>query len=121
MLLTVRRGQPGLYCFEPSGLDWETTDGMHPLDGFFGVWEIVDTVGLTEDGLGFLGGAARLPGTCGRLDEGDSVPAPCVTHTNEDGLVLAGDEDIVFFEDGHAVVSENGHHAVVGSLTYAHE
>jgi hypothetical protein len=104
MLLTVRRGQPGLYCFEPSGLDWETTDGMHPLDG-----------------LGFLGGAARLPGTCGRLDEGDSVPAPCVTHTNEDGLVLAGDEDIVFFEDGHAVVSENGHHAVVGSLTYAHE
>ena len=44
-----------------------------------------------------------------------------IRYTDEDGLVLAGDEDIVFFEDGHAVVSENGHHAVVGSLAYAHE
>jgi hypothetical protein len=33
---------------EPSQFYWVTTYGMHPFDGLFGRWEIVDAVGLLE-------------------------------------------------------------------------
>ena len=41
---------------ETYGLDWIATNRMHPLDGLFGGWEIVNTVGLAQSFWEFLDG-----------------------------------------------------------------
>ena len=51
----------GLHGLDPCGLDWVTTHCMHPLDGLFGGWEIVNAVGLAHRLLGLFGWAAGLP------------------------------------------------------------
>ena len=44
----------GLNSLEPSGFNRVTTDCVHPFDGMFSGGEVVDTVGLAEDGACLL-------------------------------------------------------------------
>ena len=70
---------------------------MHPFDGLFGGWEIVDTVVLSECFLRLFGWTSRLP-LSPLLHQRYSVSSVAISYSNKDGFALACDEHIFFLE-----------------------
>jgi hypothetical protein len=93
---------------------------MEPLDGLFGGRQVIDTVGLLENGFGSLGWVSGSP-VVTVLGERDTIPTVVVANPYQDGFTLAGDEDIVFLMDGDTVCCKDGDGAIVGQFAYAHE
>jgi hypothetical protein len=84
--------------FEPSKFYWVTTYGMHPFDGLFGGWEIVDTVGLSECFSCLFGWMSWLPLSL-LLHQWYLVSSVAISYFNKDEFALAGDEYVFFLID----------------------
>jgi hypothetical protein len=110
----------GVDGFDPRGSYWVSTDGMHPLDGLFCGWEVIDAVGLAEGSACFRGWGPGLPLTA-VLDEWYAVAAVFVADSYEEGFAVAGDEHIGFFVDGDSIFGEYGHGAIISGFSYTHE
>jgi hypothetical protein len=93
---------------------------MHPLDGLFGGWQIIDTVGLQECSPCFCGRALRLPVSV-MLLERDTIAATLITCPNEDWCTLARDKDIVFVIHLNIIFGENGDGAGIRRVPHTHE
>ncbi len=92
---------------EPSQFYWVTTYGMHPFDGLFGRWEIVDAVGLLEYFPCLFGWTPRLP-LSPLLHQRYLVSSMTISNSDEDGFAFACNEDVFFFE------------YIVGCLAHTH-
>ena len=55
------------------------------------------------------------------LDEWDAVAAVSVSCSNEEGVTLASDEDVLVFVDGYARLGEDGNGAVIACFADTHE
>jgi len=105
---------------EPNGLHRVATDGVHPFDGLFHGWKVVDAVGLAEDGACLFGWGPGLP-LSAVLDEQYAVAAMFVVDSDEERLTMAGDEHIGFFMYGDSVLGEDGHGTIIGGVSNTHE
>ena len=54
------------------------------------------------------------------LDKRDTISAVLITDPKQNGLALAGDEDVGFFVDSDAVLGEDGDGAVISCFADAH-
>ena len=72
-----------------------------------------------EGRTSFLGGHSGLP-LSALLDKRDTISAVPIMDPKQNGLALAGDEDIGFFVDGDAVLGEDGDGAVISCFANAH-
>jgi hypothetical protein len=106
--------------FEPCGPYWVATDGVHPFDGLFCGWKVIDAVGLAEGSACLFGWGPRLP-LSAVLDERYTVAAMFIMDSYEERLTVASDEHIGFFVDGDAVFGEYGHSAIIGGFPDTHE
>jgi hypothetical protein len=70
---------------------------MHHFDSFFGRWEIVDTVGLSESFLRLFGWTSRLP-LSPLLHQWYLVLSIAISYSDEDGFALAHNEHVFFLE-----------------------
>jgi hypothetical protein len=61
---------------------------MEPLDGLFGGRQVIDTVGLLENGFGSLGWVSGSP-VVTVLGERDTIPTVVVANPYQDGFTLA--------------------------------
>jgi len=79
---------------------------VHPFDGLFSQWEIVDTVGLSECLSRLFGWTSRLPLST-LLHQWYSVSAMAISNSDEDGFALACDEHVFFLEHINAFFCED--------------
>jgi hypothetical protein len=79
---------------------------MHPFDGLFGGWEIVDTVGLSECFLRLFRWTLQLP-LSPLLHQWYLVSSLAISNSDEDEFALACDEHIFFLEYTDAFFCED--------------
>ena len=73
-----------------------------------------------EGRTSFLGGCLGLPLSV-LQDKRDTISAVLITDPKQNGLALAGDEDVRFFVDGDAILGEDGDGAVISGFADAHQ
>jgi hypothetical protein len=96
-------------CFdglEPSQFYWVTTYGMHPFDGLFSQWEVIDAVGLSDCFHRLFGWMPRLP-LSPLLHQRYLELSMTISNSDEDGFAFACNEDVFFFEYIDAVFCED--------------
>ena len=111
-----------LHRLEPLGVDLTSTYHIHPLYGLFGGWEIVNTVGLAHLLFGLFGicgwaAGLRLPVP---LLERDAIAPTAVTDYDEDGLVVACNQDVFVAVNCDSILGEDRNCVVVDCFANAH-